>query len=110
VLQLGPTIAISAAFLSAACAVAAWRLASVSSRTMKRLRDLETMMSDLESSFDSLLESHKRLRSRAGMRELRAREDAPPVEDKKTIRRRLFGSSAGPAFAALQQRLERGDG
>jgi ElaB/YqjD/DUF883 family membrane-anchored ribosome-binding protein len=72
----------------------------------KRLRVVEMEIADLTSSFESLLESHKRLRSRAGMRELRAREEAPLVEDKKAIRRRLFGALAGPAFAARQASLD----
>jgi len=91
------------------CVYVAWRLASASSRTMKRLRDLETTQADLESSFDSLLESHKRLRSRAGMRELRARDEPPAVETKAQVRARVFGTTAGPAFAKIQQRIASGD-
>jgi hypothetical protein len=57
----------------------------------------------LELNFDSLLDSHKRLRSRAGMRELRAREE--PVskhETKAEVRARVFGNKSGPAFARQQ--------
>jgi hypothetical protein len=95
----------SATLFNVACAWLVWRLASASSRTTKRLRDLEQTTADLELSFDSLLESHKKLRSRAGMRELRAREDALAVETKAQVRARLFGSAAGPAFAKIQQSL-----
>jgi regulator of replication initiation timing len=72
----------------------------VSSQMRKRMSDLELMMSDLESSFQSLLESHKRLRSRAGMRELRERVSEP--ETKEQARARIFGNKAGPAFAKQQ--------
>jgi hypothetical protein len=66
---------------------------------------------DLTSSFESLLESHKRLRSRAGMREIRARESAPQVETKTDVRRRLFAGASGPSFAKAQIELaaRRGD-
>lgn len=85
-------------------AVSVWvvcRRVSVSSRLTKRMNDLETTMSDLQSSFESLLESHKRLRSRTGMRELR---EQPKQESKADIRRRLFGVASGPDFAREQVR------
>jgi hypothetical protein len=71
----------------------------------KRVNDCEAQTADLQSSFGSLLESHKRLRSRIGMRELRDREDAPERETKTQVRRRLFGAAAGPAFAKIQSGL-----
>lgn len=71
-------------------------------RIKKRMRDLEQTQADLESSFESLLASHKTLRSRAGMRELRARESAPGHETKEQARARIFGTKAGPAFAKQQ--------
>jgi len=95
---------------NAGCAVVCSRSVFVSLRTKKRVRDLETTTADLESSFDSLLESHKRLRSRTGMRELRARDDDKPVETKADARRRIFGTAAGPAFAAKQVALESDNG
>lgn len=58
-----------------------------SSSVGKRMNSLEIEMADLRSSMQSLLESHKRLRSRIGMQELRERNssgrtgrtaDAPP--------------------------------
>jgi hypothetical protein len=69
----------------------------------KRMNDLEVAMADLQSSFQSLIESHKRLRSRTGMRELREREQEP--ETKAQARARIFGHKAGPDFARTQ--LER---
>jgi hypothetical protein len=75
-----------------------------SSRLLKRMRDLEQAHADLDSSFESLLASHKVLRSRAGMRELRARE-AEPVSKRETkdqARARIFGNKSGPDFARVQ--------
>jgi hypothetical protein len=89
--------------LAAAYAGALLGRGSVSSHFKKRLRALEQTTADLELNFDSLLDSHKRLRSRAGMRELRAREE--PVskhETKAEIRARIFGNKSGPAFARQQ--------
>jgi hypothetical protein len=76
-----------------------WRPGFAFSQMKKRLRELEQTTADLELNFDSLLASHKALRSRAGMRELRAREKEPGPENKAEIRARLFGNAAGPAFA-----------
>jgi hypothetical protein len=81
------------------------RRVSGSLRLTKRMNDLETTTADLQSSFQTLLESHKRLRSRAGMRELREREAQPGPETKAQVRKRLFGVAAGPAFAARQAQL-----
>jgi hypothetical protein len=78
--------------------------ASRSNLSRKRLDDLERTMADLESSFRSLMESHKRLRSRTGMRELREERNQEP-ETKLQVRRRVFGNAAGPAFAQIQARL-----
>lgn len=84
------------------------RRVSASSRLTKRMNDLEITTADLQSSFESLIESHKRLRSRTGMRELREREAQPGPESKNAIRKRLFGVAAGPAFAARQAEIDRG--
>jgi hypothetical protein len=86
--------------LLAGYAGAAFKSVSGSSRTRKALRDIQTTVADLESSFDSLLESHKRLRSRAGMRELREKPAGP--ESKADARARIFGNKSGPAFARQQ--------
>jgi hypothetical protein len=83
---------------------AAWMRDSRFRALSKRMIDCEQATADLESSFSSLLESHKRLRSRTGMRELRER-DATASETKAETRRRLFGTTAGPAFAKIQASL-----
>jgi hypothetical protein len=72
-------------------------------RRTKRINDLEVTMSDLQSSFTSLLESHKRLRSRTGMRELR--DETKRVETKADARRRIFGTAMGPQAAKIVQGL-----
>lgn len=95
--------------LAVVCAIVSWQQASRCSRTTKRLRDVELETSELTLAFESLLESHKRLRSRAGMRELRAREEAPPVESKADARRRLFAGASGPAFAKKQLQIASAD-
>lgn len=84
--------------------------ASDASSTLKLVRDLQVTVADLESSFDSLMESHKRLRSRAGMRELRERRAAaaPGVGASKADLMRHYGfGQVGPAFAQRQLELER---
>lgn len=84
--------------------------ASDASSTSKRVNDLQIQVADLASSFDSLLESHKRLRSRAGMRELRERRgaEAPPPGSPKAALMRHYGfGQVGPAFAQHQLDLER---
>jgi hypothetical protein len=89
--------------LAAALVWGASRRVSASLRLTKRMNDLEVTIGDLQSSFESLLESHKRLRSRAGMREIRERDSTPAKpESKEDARRRIFGSAAGPAFAKRQ--------
>jgi len=88
--------------LAATLAWAACKRVSGSLRLAKRMNDLEVTTADLQSSFESLMESHKRLRSRTGMRELRERE-AP--ETKEQARMRIFGTKSGPDFARAQ--LER---
>jgi hypothetical protein len=80
-----------------------WGRVSASSQIKKRMRDLEATTADLESSFESLLASHRVLRSRAGMRELRAREkETDRRETKAEVRARVFGNKSGPAFARAQ--------
>jgi hypothetical protein len=78
-----------------------WKPVSGFSRLTKRLNDLEVMIADLDSNFASLMESHKRLRSRAGMRELRERDSGKP-ETKAEVRARIFGQKSGPDFARRQ--------
>lgn len=93
--------------LVAACvSVACWR-AFASSPTLKWRRDMEQQISDLNSNFESLLDSHKRLRSRQGMQELRARRSgAKTVETKAELLARLgLAGKSGPDFARAQLRL-----
>lgn len=47
--------------------------------TLKRMADVEVALTDLTDSYDSLLSSHKKLRSRIGMR--KTREDAKTEVD-----------------------------
>jgi len=91
--------------LAAVYAARSSRLASDASSGLKRLREVERQISDLQSNFDSLMESHKRLRSRVGMRQLRDEKEIPIRETKAQARARVFGSAAGPAFAEKQLRI-----
>lgn len=50
----------------------------------KRLRELEIALSDLRELHELLLASHKRLRSRVGMREKRARDAATATRENET--------------------------
>jgi hypothetical protein len=87
----------------------AWQQAFESSTAMKRLRALEQSTADLSSQMDDLLASHKSLRSRIGMRELRGkRAEEQQPETKAQARARIFGAAAGPAFATAQLEVERG--
>jgi len=92
---------ICSVLLSALCASACWRLASASYRLLRRARDLEVLTAELNSNFESLMESHKRLRSRTGMAELRARQKGPPEKETKAelLQRLGLAGKAGPAFA-----------
>lgn len=100
-------------FLSAACAAVAWKRASECYPLRKRVRDLERTTADLNSDLESLLESHKRLRSREGMRELRekrSRKTTPQHESKSELLERLgMAGKTGPAFAAAQLALNAHD-
>ncbi len=60
------------------------------SLSLRRMAEVEATLTDLLDSYDSLLRSHKRLRARIGMREVRAKRknaengvdlDAKPVSD-----------------------------
>jgi len=87
-----------------------FRRVSASSQLLKRARDLEVMTADLHSSFESLLASHKRLRSRAGMRELREKDgEIPPLGTRKNELRKFYGLNglSGPDFARKQMQLEK---
>jgi len=113
------------ASIGAIYAVVYSRQASASSRASKRMLALETQIADLASSFDDLLESHKRLRSKEGMRELRERRKgaAPgataepevdlaklsPAERKLYFRRKHFAGMDHRAFALKMQSMDRAD-
>ena len=100
------------------------RRAFGSLRVTKRQVDLEAQIADLQSSFDDLFESHKRLRSKEGMRELRDRrkqsigalpQDDPdlekmtPAERKLYFRRKHFAGLDHRAFALKMQSMDRAD-
>lgn len=80
-------ISIAASCLSAALVVAYSKQVFASTSPGKRMNSLEVEVADLRSSMQTLLESHKRLRSRIGMQELRARSansetaEGPPGRD-----------------------------
>jgi len=96
-------------FLCVVCAVVAWKQASACSRLLKRVRELELMTADLNSHLDGLLESHKRLRSREGMRELRERRltanTRQPETKAQLLQRMGLSGKAGPEFARAQLSL-----
>lgn len=99
-------LSLAAASVSVAC----WR-ASKSSPSLKWRREMEQQISDLNSNFDSLLESHKRLRSRQGMADLRARRSGPKsAETKAELLARLgLAGKVGPDFARAQRGLVNAD-
>lgn len=55
-----------------------------------RLVEIERQAADLSEQFDALLQSHKRLRSRAGMRELRERR----AEEEETNTEKITNTAA----------------
>lgn len=71
------------------------------------MRDVQIEIGELTSTVESLTESHKRLRSREGMRDLRARRAGPPrPETKAELLQRLgLAGKAGPDFARAQLSL-----
>lgn len=67
---------------SALLVAAALRRAFEFSSPGKRMNSLEIEIADLRSSMQTLLESHKKLRSRIGMRELRERQGMDRTADR----------------------------
>ena len=59
--------------------------------TLKRMAEVESTLTDLTDSYNSLLTAHKKLRSRIGMRESRRKanekpEDLAAIDDKAELR------------------------
>ena len=100
--------------LCVACAIVASKRASECLALRKRVRELELSTADLNSSMENLLDSHKRLRSREGMRELRAnrsaKRDSTRAETKAELLQRLgLAGKAGPEFARAQLSIHAND-
>jgi len=95
---------ISLALLCVVCAVVSWRAASGCYRLRKQMRETAIEIGELSSAVETLTESHKRLRSREGMRDLRERRKAPPAEETKgqLLQRLGLAGKAGPDFARAQ--------
>jgi len=100
------------AILASCCS--ALLVAAVSKRAFefsspgKRMNSLEIEVADLRSSMATLLESHKRLRSRIGMQELRERSKGsgtanghapPPGSSKQALRDFYLRGQAAPEIA-----------
>lgn len=108
---LALTVATVAFFMAAAALLLANRRVKL---PFSRLVELERQAADLGEQFEALLASHKRLRSRAGMRELRERrengEDSGdnrplnPADYKAQLRTRL-----GLVPGRPPPKLQRGD-
>lgn len=69
---------------SALYAVNYWKRASESFSRLKNYHQVTQDMVDLQSSMSNLLESHKRLRSKIGMQELRARRSGEEATEEPT--------------------------
>lgn len=111
---LSTAIAVStlSCILSASFASIAVRAARRLSSRLKALDAVELSQSELDASFRRLFESHKTLRSRIGMRELRAKqEDEPPQNassaERKAWLRRKFGLN-GPNAARAAMKIHTG--
>lgn len=93
-----------------ACAAVCLRAASGSARLRKQMRETHIEIGELTSTVETLTESHKRLRSREGMRDLRARRAAPQQETKAQLLQRLgLAGKAGPDFARAQLNIHAHD-
>lgn len=89
-------ISICVLLLSASCAAVCLRAASECSSQAKKHREMLADLADLQSSYDSLLASHRKLASRVGMRIKRGRDAATddlepiPPGDKAALRARYL--------------------
>lgn len=103
-------IVLSLTLLLAISAGVSSKQASASARRLKRWSESERDIADLRADYQALMESHKRLRSREGMRDLRAARapppGPPPGETKAEARARIFGPKAGPDFTRQQLAME----
>lgn len=101
---------ICCAWLAAKSAADCLRQVSECSRLAKRLREIEPEIAELQSQYTSLLESHKRLRSRTGMQNLREKRASTAAETKAQLLQRLgLAGKSGPDFARAQIALRSGD-
>lgn len=73
----------------------------------RRIANLEIEVADLRAAYERLLESHKRLRSAEGMRELRDRRRDEAEDDARTPARKT-GKVAHPAGSRARLRQEMG--
>lgn len=81
--------------------------------SLRRIAEIESSFTDLRESFDQLLASHKRLRSRISMRELRERrkdgdQDDGPDQDELFEAPATRANGAGPEYkVALRNQLRK---
>lgn len=105
-LGLALAICVCSTWLAARYARDCSTLASECSTLARRLREVEPSIAELSSQYDSLLESHKRLRSREGMRNLRERRGSTQAETKAELLARMgLAGKSGPEFARAQLSL-----
>lgn len=103
-----PWFALGLALAAIVLALLAFQLTLGLNRNERDFRALLLQMTELEDNHVALLDSHKRLRSRVGMRELRARKkDATnggtyPDEDQPTV-------SAADFKKEMRMKLARGE-
>lgn len=125
-LQLLLIMTVTSTLLAVGCAVVAYRTVSASTRSRKQppsppptpssdgLPSVRAELAELSSAVESLATTVKRLSSRQGMADLRARRKdeqqsaQPPVGAPKAELYRHFGllGKAGPAFARRQMDIE----
>jgi predicted secreted protein len=101
-------------FLAAASAAGCWRLASRVGRALNRKPPSESTLAKLAadqaevfSSLESLATTVKRLSSRRGMQDMRARREAEPMSKAELLRSLNMSGLTGAAFAQRQLQLER---
>lgn len=91
-----------AIFLAVASAVVCWRRVSAYTSPMKRIRETEAALADLQSNYDSLLASHRKLSARVGMRALREKSaDEEPPRSKEEARARYLNGRTHQEIAML---------